>query len=248
MIYELSTKISNKLVKKGMIEEDDIEVYNYGFEILISSLLIFFGMMTLGIVFKCLIEVIIFMVFFCLLRIQAGGYHAKTHLQCFGFFALSCLIAIIMSRLLLGYDKNYIIMILILVESCIIIISYAPVDTINKPLNDSEKVNYKSKSIATVIIQTSIILIMNGLHSGLQSYYMVAAIAVLIESVTVLPIINKRRKRGQKMLTRINKKIGSQVLGLIGLLGVAVASLSIQTACIWFFNQPKVPDKLRKND
>ncbi len=235
-------------MKKDIIKEDDIEVYNYGFEIIISSLLIFFGMMILGFVFNCLIEVIIFMVFFCLLRIQAGGYHAKTHLQCFSFFALSCLIAVLMSRLLLGYDKNYIIMILILIESCIIIMSYAPVDTINKPLHDSEKDKFKSKSIVTVVIQTSIILIMSGLYSGLEMYYMVAAIAVLIESVTVLPIINKRRKRGQNMLTRINKKIGSQVLGLIGLLGVAVASLSIQTACIWFFNQPKVPDKLRKND
>ncbi|QUI21408.1 cyclic lactone autoinducer peptide [Vallitalea pronyensis] len=248
MIYKLSTKISDKLVKKGIIQEDDIEVYNYGFEIIISSLLIFLGMMTLGIVFKCIIEVIIFMAFFCLLRIQAGGYHAKTHLQCFSFFALSCFFAIVISRLLLGYDKNYVIMMLVLIESCIIIMSYAPVDTENKPLNDSEKINYKSKSIVTVVVQTSIILIMRSLYSGFQVYYMVAAIAILIESVTVLPIINKRRKRGQNMLTSINKKIGSQVLGLIGLLGVAVASLSIQTACIWFFNQPKVPDKLRKND
>ncbi|GKX28534.1 hypothetical protein SH1V18_10140 [Vallitalea longa] len=50
------------------------------------------------------------------------------------------------------------------------------------------------------------------------------------------------------MLTAINKKVSTSLLGLVGLIGIAVASLSVQTACIWFFNQPKVPEKLRKND
>lgn len=249
MIYELSTKITKKLVKKDVIQEENADVFNYGFEIILSSLLIFSSMLVLGIVFQCLVEVIVFIVFFSSLRVQAGGYHAKTHMQCFAFFALSCFIAILMTKLLLGYDKNYIIIILILIESCIIIMTYAPIDTVNKPLTDAEKIKYRRKSIITVIVQTTIILVLGGVYSNtLQAYYMVAAFAVLIEAVTVLPIINKGRKRGQHMLTRINKKIGSQVLGLIGLLGVAVASLSIRTACIWFFNQPKVPEQLRNND
>ncbi|GMQ64738.1 cyclic lactone autoinducer peptide [Vallitalea maricola] len=50
------------------------------------------------------------------------------------------------------------------------------------------------------------------------------------------------------MLATINEKVSTKLLGLVGLIGIAVASLSVQTACIWFFNQPKVPVKLRKND
>ncbi|GMQ64737.1 accessory gene regulator ArgB-like protein [Vallitalea maricola] len=192
MIYEFSNKISSKLIDKNIIKEDDKEVYTYGFEIIISSLLILIGMVILGIIFRCLLKVIVFILFFCSLRVQAGGYHAKSHWKCFIYFLLSCFLAILISHLLLDFDKNLIIIILVLIESCIIIISYAPVDTINKPLGSSEKVAYKKKSMVTVIVQSIIIIAMSIFLNSLEPYYMVAAIAVFMESVTVLPIINTK--------------------------------------------------------
>ncbi|WP_304943243.1 accessory gene regulator ArgB-like protein [Vallitalea guaymasensis] len=192
MIYEFSNKISSKLIGKKIIKEDDKEVYTYGFEIIISSLLILIGMVILGIIFRCLLKVIVFILFFCSLRIQAGGYHAKSHWKCFIYFLLSCFLAILISHLLLDFDKNLIIIILVLIESCIIIITYAPVDTVNKPLGSSEKVAYKKKSMITVIVQSIIIIAMSIFLNSLESYYMVAAIAVFMESLTVLPIINKK--------------------------------------------------------
>lgn len=192
MIYEFSNKISSKLIGKKIIKVDDKEVYTYGFEIIISSLLILIGMVILGIIFRCLLKVIVFILFFCSLRVQAGGYHAKSHWKCFIYFLLSCFLAILISHLLLDFDKNLIIIILVLIESCIIIITYAPVDTVNKPLGNSEKVAYKKKSMITVIVQSIIIIAMSIFLNSLESYYMVAAIAVFMESLTVLPIINKK--------------------------------------------------------
>lgn len=192
MIYEFSNKISSKLIGKKIIKEDDKEVYTYGFEIIISSLLILIGMVILGIIFRCLLKVIVFILFFCSLRVQAGGYHAKSHWKCFIYFLLSCFLAILISHLLLDFDKNLIIIILVLIESCIIIITYAPVDTVNKPLGSTEKVAYKKKSMITVIVQSIIIIAMSIFLNSLESYYMVAAIAVFMESLTVLPIINKK--------------------------------------------------------
>jgi len=192
VIYEFSNKISSKLIGKKIIKEDDKEVYTYGFEIIISSLLILIGMVILGIIFRCLLKVIVFILFFCSLRVQAGGYHAKSHWKCFIYFLLSCFLAILISHLLLDFDKNLIIIILVLIESCIIIITYAPVDTVNKPLGSSEKVAYKKKSMITVIVQSIIIIAMSIFLNSLESYYMVAAIAVFMESLTVLPIINKK--------------------------------------------------------
>ncbi|MCT4688657.1 accessory gene regulator ArgB-like protein [Vallitalea sp.] len=192
MIYEFSNKISSKLIDKKIIKEDDKEVYTYGFEIVISSLLILIGMIIIGRIFRCMLKVIVFILFFCSLRVQAGGYHAKSHLKCFIYFLLSCFLTIFISHLLLDFDKNLIIIVLALIESCIIIITYAPVDTINKPLGSSEKLTYKKKSMITVIVQSIIIIAMSIFLDSLESYYMVAAIAVFMESLTVLPIINKR--------------------------------------------------------
>jgi accessory gene regulator B len=195
VIYEFSDRISNKLLDKKIIKEDDIQIYTYGFEIVISSFLILLAVIGIGIIFNCLVKAIIFMIFFCSLRIQAGGYHADTHLKCFSYFVLSCFIGILMAQLLSNYDKVHIVRNLVLIESCIIVIAYAPVDTINKPLNSLEKISYKKRSVITVFIQAIIILAICTINDYLKPYCLVASIAVFIQTVTLLPVINKPMKK-----------------------------------------------------
>lgn len=52
MITELSKRISLFLCRKNIIDEDLIEVYQYGFETIISTLLGFFITVIIGIVFR----------------------------------------------------------------------------------------------------------------------------------------------------------------------------------------------------
>lgn len=48
------------------------------------------------------------------------------------------------------------------------------------------------------------------------------------------------------MLASINRKVSNKLLGGIALVGMMAASLSVKTACIFFLNQPKVPEQLMK--
>ncbi|MCT4596725.1 MAG: cyclic lactone autoinducer peptide [Vallitalea sp.] len=48
------------------------------------------------------------------------------------------------------------------------------------------------------------------------------------------------------MLASINKRISNKLLAGVALAGMMVASLSVKTACLFFLNQPKVPEQLRK--
>ncbi len=82
MIKKLSTLISNQFVKRNIISEDAQDVYTYGVEITISSLIGFILVTTIGIIFKSLMQAIIFYVIFVALRSITGGYHASTYLKC----------------------------------------------------------------------------------------------------------------------------------------------------------------------
>ncbi|MCT4545185.1 MAG: accessory gene regulator B family protein [Vallitalea sp.] len=196
MIYDFSNKISDKLVGKNVIKQVDAEIYTYGFELIISTLLIMITEICLGIIFNCLFEVLVFILFFCSLRLQAGGYHADTHLKCFSFFTIGCFSSIGLSHLLINYNKSFIIIFLILIETYILVLRYAPVDTLNKPFTDSELIKFRKTSYITITVQVIIISALSIFLKHLNLYYMVAAFAILFESLSLLPIINNKKKEG----------------------------------------------------
>ena len=85
-IQTLAT-ICNALV----IEEDDKELYTYGFFILLSHLFYLAIAILLGVLLGILTENLLFYIFFMLLRNYAGGFHAKSERVCTLLTILACL-------------------------------------------------------------------------------------------------------------------------------------------------------------
>ena len=82
MIGKLSVLLAKKLVKNGNIQENEQEMYVYGFFMFLSHMFYLFVACIFGIVFNCFIESVIFYVLFQSIRRYAGGYHAKTETKC----------------------------------------------------------------------------------------------------------------------------------------------------------------------
>lgn len=72
-----------KLLENNIINEEDAEVYEYGLILLIGTLLKIIGFAAVGLITGYMKEIVVFLIFFSGLRIQAGGYHAKSVLNCF---------------------------------------------------------------------------------------------------------------------------------------------------------------------
>ena len=82
MINKISTLISNQFIKHKIISEDTKDIYKYGMEITISSLIGLIIVALVGIIFKALLQAMIFYVIFIVLRSTTGGFHATTYLKC----------------------------------------------------------------------------------------------------------------------------------------------------------------------
>lgn len=158
MINNLSTRLTDKLLTKGSITEDERELYIYGFFMLLSHLMYLVLACIFGLLFKCFIESIIFYVAFQFMRRYAGGYHAATETRCEILSTLSIVASIGIIKLSKIYDFKTILLFITLM-SVVLILFLCPLDTPEKPLSEKEFKYFRKISWIILLVISSIIIV-----------------------------------------------------------------------------------------
>ncbi|MBD5134587.1 MAG: accessory gene regulator B family protein [Lachnospiraceae bacterium] len=136
MVLKLSEKIAVHLYNKGYIEEDEIQIFRYGYSIIIDGIVDFAVLLTAGLLTHRIIEVCIFAVVFCSLRQFTGGYHANKRYKCI-ITSLSVCLLCIFAPSYIPEKAAYLFIYISLVFSVLIIIWKAPVENVKKKLDAS---------------------------------------------------------------------------------------------------------------
>lgn len=141
------------------MDDDKEEIVRYGLEICILKALFTICTIIIGILMHSFFECIAFLIFFSYLRSCTGGYHADTRLQCF-FESMLSYVAVI-AVLNIVYNSFYAILALFLVTlvSAALIWTYAPVDTYNKSLDESDRKYFAVKTKIILCVEIAITLI-----------------------------------------------------------------------------------------
>lgn len=82
MISNLSNIVARYLLRERIIEEKNLPVYSYGFEIIISTVIGVVLILLIGVFTSSLFTAAILYCLFIGLRFFTGGYHADTHFRC----------------------------------------------------------------------------------------------------------------------------------------------------------------------
>lgn len=141
--------ITSFMIQKGVFSEDDREVYNYCFELLLSNLLNILATLLLAIIAGRLMETGLFLVGFLLLRRTAGGYHAQTHWGCFLLWtSFICGFLTVLTFL----PRPYIPFLLVgcILLSLLTVFLLAPIEHENKPISKDDLRKFKRNSRAIV--------------------------------------------------------------------------------------------------
>jgi accessory gene regulator B len=146
MFKSLSYKFANTLIKNNIIENEDLEIYRYGFETLIYFISNISVALFIGIIFDRFIHTIVFLSCYCTLRQFTGGYHAKNYIECTLTFVAIYLLTIFIDNNL-DIDRFKYLIILIYILSIYVIYKLAPQEHRNKPLSEKEKLRYRRVSI-----------------------------------------------------------------------------------------------------
>lgn len=94
MLSFVASKCTECLVKRKIIDNENREVYNYGFQLLFSTTMCVSCILVLGAIFDYMLSAIVFLASFVIMRLFSGGYHAKTYGECFigtNIIAISCI-------------------------------------------------------------------------------------------------------------------------------------------------------------
>lgn len=193
MINKLSSLISSKFVEHNIISKSVKDVYMYGIEITISSIIGFVITCLIGLLFRMLMQTMLFYVIFILLRSMTGGYHAKTYLKCNFIYSIITLFIVTFSKAAYEMQISFGILTLLFLPSIAIFIWIAPVENVNKPIKAEKRVYWKSISIVTSVLLYLLSLLLYKSQHTLEA----TVIVITIFSVSVLCMISIIQKGGK---------------------------------------------------
>ena len=167
----------------GKCAKYNIQVYYYGFQIIIGAINKGILLILLGLLFEILPQLILVTISFAVLRIWIGGLHFNSYSKC----SFASLISFLIIGLLDKYIYfNEIINIIIFIFALIIIIFYAPVEHKNRLLKSKDKIKFKLIALFILIVLFIIHILINNVIISNSIVY-----GVLLSGIIAIPIISK---------------------------------------------------------
>lgn len=151
MITAIANRIADFICSNSDLADDERDLYVYGYEIAISSIITFSLLIITGLLFSRLIEAIVFFAVFYLLRRRTGGYHADTYLKCNLIFELNVLSVLLICCLDIPIIARIAVNLAIFILCLIITAIKAPISNPNKPISEDMKSNHKKWALALII-------------------------------------------------------------------------------------------------
>nr|WP_312580178.1 accessory gene regulator B family protein [Sedimentibacter sp.] len=149
MIKYLSDNITDFFYSNNIIQEEDKEIYVYGLQLIISTIIGITLILVVGLILNRLFYSIIFLISFIPIRMYSGGYHASSYVKC--NLTLISLYLVTMSAVIF-IPSVYVMRIsaIMAIITIYIILKYAPVDNENKRLTENRK--KRNKKITVFIL------------------------------------------------------------------------------------------------
>lgn len=146
MLTDAANKIVQMLLSQQIIEDEQKNLYQYGFELLISSLLSAVWIVILGVALNRFSVAVIYILILMTVRTQIGGFHADSYKSCFLYYNLFFGVALIFTEVCMkfrpdGWIVSFLLCLMFLLEYFL-----APVPH-RKQLNIQEKELARSKGI-----------------------------------------------------------------------------------------------------
>lgn len=190
MANKVALMITDYLSKNKTINENQRDVYIYGFEILVSNIINLCLIVGLGFIMGTVSHSVLFYIVFVVTRSYSGGYHAESYFKCNVLFTVIYLTTLLLSKLMNPFmSLVYLLVFLAIYVGCII--EYAPIDNEHKKLTTKDKKRFKKISIIISFIWTGIIII---LYLTAKEYATTLTLTLVMIAVLMLTEVYKRRE------------------------------------------------------
>lgn len=177
----LSIKLTNYILRKKVIQKEDYDVYQYGFQSFLEILTNILCSIIIASLLNMLLECIVFFLIFIPIRSFNGGFHLQKYYACLLFSCMALTIVLLMVKYLVA--PLHISFILYLI-SLLLIILIGPVDHPNRKVDFDENIFFKWKTNVTLFL--SLILAIVLLLNNVKRYLFLEALVFVLLSGTII--------------------------------------------------------------
>lgn len=188
IIRKLAYKSANYIKESNNSTNQSKRILYFGFQAIYGDLVKLFIVICISLLLKSILPVLTLTLSFAFLRRYAGGFHMDTELKCLITTVCSFVIpGTIISRIsFIVHTQVLVVTHTIFSGICLfLLIKYSPRDCVNRPIDDSEAIIFKKKSIRDFIVLTLISIILTFLGQPILSISILAG--VVIEIFTLVP-------------------------------------------------------------
>lgn len=193
MIEKIATVFIEIQYQKGIIQKDDINIYRYGYILMMEVFLNICFTFLIGVLLGSICEAFFFLCIFAPLRSFCGGYHADKIWKC--SILSNCVVAFVitMSKLMVHYKISQLAQIIVMILVVVSIVLLAPVETQNRKLNLKEKRILKRFVILILIIELLIEIVLMHKGKTVYNYIVMLSHVVQFSSIIMAMYIKQRR-------------------------------------------------------
>lgn len=149
-----------------------------------------------GLLFNMVKELAVYMIFYSILRMQSGGCHQVSHVKCIFLYLILAIFSIQFVMLIQMTRFGILFIVMITLFAVLLVYQYAPIKSANKKVTKEQLLLNKKRSRVTIIVQIIIIGLCYAVN--LKSMSISAIAAVSVQSMTLVPIFNKRNEEEKR--------------------------------------------------
>lgn len=191
MLHFISENIAAFLFDKD--SDYPLEVYTYGIELMISSLIGMTLIIIIGLITNRLFEAIVYIVTLFAVRSFSGGYHANSYLKCNIIYMTAFVAVFLLNDFILEYLNfaKFYIYGFILLSVLAVLFKFSPVENKNKKIDEKDRKKFKIISIISVLMFSVIAILVNTVI-GKNELLIVFPVFCVIEISMLFDILLKK--------------------------------------------------------
>ena len=182
MINRITSAIVETQIKAGLLKDEDRDIYNYGYMLVIETLLNILVGIVIGLVFKAIDTIMIFWLLYIPLRIFCGGWHAEKSWQCL-IASNVILVFVIKAEIMMTPGTNTWVVVLLEILLALMLMILSPVPTKHKPITAREKSRFKRNCIEIIVIELSASLFICRVRNIIMIAYSVLLISLIMQMI-----------------------------------------------------------------
>lgn len=186
---KIAKRLAAYVIQKGTIEENEREIYEYGFSIAMEMLLCVLVCFSISMTLHTFVEGILFFVIFIPLRSYAGGLHLNNYWSC---FSLSCLTFFIIMMLGKYLEFPIYIALIIFILFEIVVYKLYPVENVNRTVDADEDKQFKRRLKQFLLMDGALAIIFSVV--GWSKYLQTFMFTLVMIAITMIIGICKNKR------------------------------------------------------